>query len=123
MRRGAFSPASRLATVLRNKRAVGRLHQIGDLAAHQLRGLKPDQAGRRFVGQENLLVVNQDDLGKGACEILEQPVTALDFLVAFTERIEQSIDGLRELRRFRIVRNRRGGGLPTHLAMPPAFRH
>ena len=51
--------------------AVGRLDEIHDVAPHELRGFEADQRGGRVVCQQDLLVVDQYDLGQRACEIAE----------------------------------------------------
>ncbi len=65
--------------------------------------------------------MDDDDLRQGAGEIREQPIAVLDLLVAFAQRVEQAIDGVRELRRFRIVRHRQASADRGILATLPAF--
>ena len=88
------------------KRSIGRFHEIGDLTPDQLRGIEPDQTRGRFVGQQYLLVVNDDDLRQGPGKVRKKPVPALNLLVALTKGVKQPIDCPRQLRRIRILRHR-----------------
>ncbi len=47
--------------------------------------------------------MDEDDLGQGAREVPEQPVAALDLLIALAERIEKPVDSEREVRRVFIL--------------------
>ena len=95
-----------LGHVLAKQRAVRRLHEIGDFPARKLHGLHADEGRGRLVGQQDLLVVNEDNLGQSVCKIPEQAIAPLDFLVTFAQRVEQAIDRMRELRRLGVIRNR-----------------
>ena len=76
------------------------------LTPDQLLRFEPDETGRRLVGKQDLLIVDQHDLGKRAREVREETITPLDFLVALTEGVEQAVDGMRNDRRVRIRRYR-----------------
>ncbi len=73
------------------QRPVRGFHEIDDVPSDELRGFQPDQCRCRIVGQQDLLVMDQDDLGQRTREIPEQPVAALDLLVALAECIEQPV--------------------------------
>ena len=50
--------------------------------------------------------MDQHDFGQRAGKILEQAISAADLLVPLSQRIEQSVDRVRELRCLGVVRNR-----------------
>ena len=80
---------------LAKQRAIGRFYEVRDFATDQLVRLQSDKTRCRLIGQQDFFVMDYDNLGQRSGEILEQPVPALYFFVAFAQCIKQSINGLR----------------------------
>ncbi len=64
--------------------------------------------------------MNNNDFGQGPGKVREQPVAALDLLVALAERIEQAVDRANQLRRIRIARY---GKAPSNRCVPGRIEH